>query len=131
LKVLLIQIDGKMPNLALMKISAWHKKKGDEVFLQHVTQPDGIEILTKAGVAPHHLMFYELVGFNTTFEEDYHRFEVLTKKGIKPFIMIYNNRKDQPILRHFARWVNKRYYKVCEFRNYKPARDVKNLTFSV
>lgn len=24
----LIDVDGKMPNLALMKISAWHKKQG-------------------------------------------------------------------------------------------------------
>jgi len=86
---------------------------------------NGVEILTKAGVAPHHLMCYELVGFNTTFQDDYHRFEVLTKHGIKPFIMIYNNRKDKPVLRHFARWVNKRYYKVCEFENYKPAKNMK------
>lgn len=27
----LIDVDGKMPNLALMKISAWHKKQGDSV----------------------------------------------------------------------------------------------------
>lgn len=27
----LFQIDGKYPNLALMKLSAWHKKQGDEV----------------------------------------------------------------------------------------------------
>jgi len=82
----------------------------------------GIETLRKAGIPPHHLMFYVLVGFNTSFQEDYHRFEVLTKMGIKPFIMIYNNRRDKPILRHFARWVNKRYYKVCTFPHYKPLR---------
>ena len=29
----LIQIDGEMPNLALMKLSAWHKSKGDKVIL--------------------------------------------------------------------------------------------------
>lgn len=29
----LIQIDGKIPNLALMKLSTWHKKQGDEVVL--------------------------------------------------------------------------------------------------
>lgn len=33
MKVLLIDIDSKIPNLALMKISAWHKSQGDEVFL--------------------------------------------------------------------------------------------------
>jgi hypothetical protein len=29
MKVGLIQVDGKWANLALMKLSAWHKKKGD------------------------------------------------------------------------------------------------------
>jgi len=86
---------------------------------------NGIETLTKAGILRAHLMFYELVGFNTTFEEDYHRFEVLRKEDVKAFIMIYNNRTDKPTLRHFARWVNKRYYKVCEFENYKPAKNMK------
>lgn len=33
LKVGVIQIDGKWANLALMKLSAWHKKRGDEVTL--------------------------------------------------------------------------------------------------
>lgn len=38
MKVLLIQVDGKMPNLALMKLSAWHKQQGDEVrFNGHFT----------------------------------------------------------------------------------------------
>jgi hypothetical protein len=31
LRVGLIQVDGKLPNLALMKLSAWHKSQGDEV----------------------------------------------------------------------------------------------------
>jgi hypothetical protein len=33
MKVLLLDIDSKLPNLALMKISAWHKAMGDQVFL--------------------------------------------------------------------------------------------------
>lgn len=31
MKVLLVDIDSKIPNLALMKISAWHKVQGDDV----------------------------------------------------------------------------------------------------
>ena len=31
MRVLLVDIDGKIPNLALMKLSAWHKSQGDEV----------------------------------------------------------------------------------------------------
>jgi hypothetical protein len=31
----LTQIDGKLPNLALMKLSYWHKEKGDDVIFKH------------------------------------------------------------------------------------------------
>ena len=34
MKVRLTQIDGKLPNLALMKLAYWHKSKGDEVFFE-------------------------------------------------------------------------------------------------
>lgn len=33
MKILLIDIDSKIPNLALMKLSAWHKNQGDDVYL--------------------------------------------------------------------------------------------------
>lgn len=32
MRIGLIQVDGKMPNLALMKLSAYHKARGDQVF---------------------------------------------------------------------------------------------------
>jgi len=38
LKVLLVQVDGFYPNLALMKIGAWHKLLGDEVQLMRLTR---------------------------------------------------------------------------------------------
>jgi hypothetical protein len=38
-KVLLIDVDSKLPNLALMKLSAWHKARGDLVGF-NVTDPD-------------------------------------------------------------------------------------------
>ena len=31
MRVLLFQVDGKIPNLALMRLSTWHKRKGDDV----------------------------------------------------------------------------------------------------
>jgi len=33
MKVGLIRADGKMPNRALIKLSSWYKKRGDEAFL--------------------------------------------------------------------------------------------------
>jgi len=80
---------------------------------------EGIAVLKKAGIKPRELMFYMLCGYNTSFEEDMHRFRVLRELGVDPFVMKYNNRRDVPILNAFARWVNKRLYKVCEFEKYK------------
>ena len=37
-RILLIDVDSKIPNLALMKILAWHKAKGDIVVLVHGSQ---------------------------------------------------------------------------------------------
>ena len=39
----LVQLDGKLPNLALMKLSHWHKAQGDSVMLTRSTQPTMFE----------------------------------------------------------------------------------------
>jgi len=46
MKVLLIDIDGKLPNLALMKISTWHKQQGDDVYLNYCESPEKVYIST-------------------------------------------------------------------------------------
>ena len=33
MRVLLFQVDGKFPNFALMRLSTWHRAKGDDVTL--------------------------------------------------------------------------------------------------
>lgn len=38
-KIMLLDIDSKIPNLALMKLSAYHKAQGDEVFLDFPLMP--------------------------------------------------------------------------------------------
>lgn len=39
MNIRLTQIDGKLPNLALMKLSHWHKERGDSVyFTRHITK---------------------------------------------------------------------------------------------
>lgn len=78
----------------------------------------GIRELLKAGIKPFHIFVYILVGYNTTFEEDFHRFEVVRDIGALPFIMVYNNRKDDQRLRNFARWVNQRHYKWVPWEKY-------------
>jgi len=43
MKVKLIQVDGKLPNLALMKLKTWHNEQGDEVGFD-VAEPDRVYI---------------------------------------------------------------------------------------
>lgn len=42
-KVRLTQLDGSLPNLALMKLSAWHKSQGDEVVFTRQAERDLFE----------------------------------------------------------------------------------------
>jgi hypothetical protein len=78
----------------------------------------GIEILSRYVKRYRHLCFM-LVGFDTTFEEDQYRFAKLTASKIDPYVMLYNDCQDLR-LRHFARWVNGRFYKVSSFEEYTP-----------
>lgn len=87
-------------------------KNGEKIML-------GLQNVIDAGVKPYQLMIYVLVGFNTTHEQDLYRFTKLRELGADPFIMVYNNRKDDKWIRHFARWVNKRIYKSCDLEDYK------------
>jgi len=53
-KVLLVDVDSKIPNLALMKLSAYHKSKGDEVGF-NVNDPDKVYasiIFKKHAISP-------------------------------------------------------------------------------
>lgn len=68
----------------------------------------GIETLLDAGFRSDQLCCYILTGFNTTHEQDFHRLTVLWNEyGVYPYAMTYNNRRDDPWLRAFARYVNR------------------------
>jgi hypothetical protein len=41
--VLLLHLDGKIPNLALMRLAAWHRRRGDAVMLRRCDNPRMIE----------------------------------------------------------------------------------------
>ena len=40
MNVLLLDLDSKIPNLALLKLSAWHKQQKNKVFLNKCEKPD-------------------------------------------------------------------------------------------
>lgn len=39
----MLQLDGSIPNLALMRLASHHRTAGDEVELRHVSRPDAVE----------------------------------------------------------------------------------------
>lgn len=92
---------------------AWDLMENEADVLQ------GIEILSQHVKKWRHMCFI-LCGFNTSFEEDLHRVQTLSSVGVKPYVMKYNNRKDNLTLNHFARWVNGKFFTVCQFEDYKP-----------
>lgn len=75
----------------------------------------GIEVLENHGIKPKHLMFYVLVGFNTSPEQDMRRVDILKEYGCLPWIMRYSR---SPKINQFYRWVNRRYYKIFPFSEY-------------
>jgi hypothetical protein len=82
-----------------------------------------VRILNEAGIDSRYMIFYVLVGFNTTFEEDLERVYFLIGLGVRPYIMIYNNRQNNQKILDLARWVNGMYYKkVSRFEDYIPVR---------
>jgi len=83
----------------------------------------GIKILKEQGIKMKDLMFYILCGFNTTHEQDYHRIKALMNLGCKPFVMKYNGMRNDKWLNRLAKWVNRRYYKVCEFEDFNMNTD--------
>ena len=79
----------------------------------------GIETLKRHGIKPWRLMFYVLVGFNTSPEYDMHRIMTLHELGANPFVMPFD--KSQPYQKHLARWCNNKFiFKKTTFDNYEP-----------
>lgn len=73
----------------------------------------GIQNLLDAGIKSRYLSSYVLVNFNSTFEEDLHRCNVLWKEyGVLPFIMSFKGK--HPL----QRWANRRYIKYTSWEDY-------------
>ena len=78
---------------------------------------EGIDLLEKADIPARQLMFYVLVGFNTSYDEDLHRIRTLAERGCLPYVMPYNDRKDS-YYPHLERWVNRRMYEFIPWEKY-------------
>ena len=81
--------------------------------------PRGIECLKRNGIKPYRLMFYVLVGFNTTPDYDMHRIVTIHRMGADPFVMPFD--KKDPYQRHIARWCNNKFvFRNTDFDHYEP-----------
>ena len=88
----------------------------DETRTEHAVRR-GVKHLVEAGVTPRKMMFYLLAGYNTTLEDEMHRFNVLRELGVDAYVMLY--RKERGTDRyHFARWVNARICEACDWEDY-------------
>lgn len=69
--------------------------------------PRGIETLKRNGIKPWRLMFYVLVGFNTSRDYDLHRIYTLRDMGANPFVMPFD--KSDRYQKDLARWCNNKF----------------------
>ena len=81
----------------------------------------GIDILNKHKLGSRSI-FYILIGYNTTHEQNLYRVNELRKKKIDPFVMPFD--KADPYQRSFARWVNKYQLRSISWDDYKYRYDV-------
>lgn len=78
----------------------------------------GMGILKDAGFTPRNIQFYVLTGFNTSFEDDIHRVNLIRENGFCAFVMQY---KKTQLSRMLARYANRRWvYWSVPFDEYKP-----------
>jgi len=79
---------------------------------------DGINVLVNNGIKKYKLMFFVLIGFNSTQEEDLYRIELLRSLKVDPFVMPFD--KNDKYQKSFARWVNhKAIFKTVSWKDYK------------
>lgn len=83
---------------------AWDNMK-DEVQVIN-----GIRLLNQYRTPLSRIMFYVLIGYNTTPEEDMHRVLLLRENKVTPFVMPYDKRNFYQ--KQFAMWVNQ----ICLFK---------------
>jgi hypothetical protein len=92
----------------------------------------GVDCLAAHGVNPSHLMAYMLVGYDRreTWETVLYRFHQMAKRGIRPYPMVYGERKrGLPVggyasrvghltLADFQRWAIRKAYTIVPFEDY-------------
>ncbi|MFA5790610.1 MAG: hypothetical protein WC976_06090 [Caldisericia bacterium] len=90
----------------------------DNVGLEPIVRTK-MKILVKY-IKPSKIFFYVLCGFDTSFDEDMRRVQVLKSLGVDPFIMPYH--KNSRLLNEFARWCNIFFFRNTPFEDFLKLR---------
>ena len=77
---------------------------------------EGFQRVTAAGVKPHQMAFFVLIGFNTNEEQDLYRIDKLHGMGCDVFVMPYD-RKD-PYQKALSRWNNRHLWRSVLWKEY-------------
>ena len=100
--------------LAEVRFGRWLRFSFDRPAMEKQVR-EGIEMLRSSGIPPRCLSFYMLIGFDTTFEQDMERLNLLESYGCDVFAMRYQQVNEvKPRVAwdgpgsaaEFARWVN-------------------------
>ena len=120
MRVLLLHLDGKLPNLAhsfkVKRIyTAWDNKDDERVLFR------GLERLSAAGVKPDHVMVYMLIGYwpGETHQDREYRRQRLRQWGARPYPMPFQR---TPELLGYSRWVIGAYDKGIPWEEWSRAR---------
>lgn len=97
--------DGNAEVLSKLKVKPEYRFAFDDIKLE-ATIRKKVDILKRHGIKRG--FFYVLVGFNSTFEEDMHRINVLKELDQRAFVMKYETVVGKQPYTDFARWVNAR-----------------------
>jgi hypothetical protein len=90
---------------------AWDDIKTEKKVLAGIELLNEYKLKSKA-------MFYVLIGFDSTQEEDLYRVEMLRKLKVEPFVVPFD--KFNQYQKDFARWVNhKAIFKTVNWKDYK------------
>jgi hypothetical protein len=103
--------------------TAWDNLRDERVFFK------GVDLLEDAGIPPHYLMAYMLIGYDPleTWDRLWHRFNAMVARKIMPYPMVYN-RSLRPDLCAFQRWVIRATYKHTPFDQYiEPRKSEKSV----
>lgn len=78
---------------------------------------EGFERVKAAGIKPHQMAFFVLVGFNTNEEQDLYRIDKLHNMGCDVFVMPFN--RADPYQKALSRWNNRHLWRSVPWLEYQ------------